>query len=177
MSMRAFTFSILALALLSLPGAASAKETSYSVVIPKVLSYPTTTLTFSSRSLLFYSQPITRDAIHVMFDNANWSATISDVHWLTKGSGTYVTFTCQASSTACIQATGGKGSYRYSLLPSTATAPSTAGKYALAWDVVPPGDGVLDLAYVAVPEPSTLVMLGTGLLAVWGLARKKLVRG
>ena len=169
MRARTTVLSVLALALLFLPIAARASKASYYVVIPKVLSYPTTTLTFSSRNLLFYSQPITPAGIRVQFDNANWSATVSDVHWLTKGSGTYITFTCQASSTACVQATGGKGFYKYSLMPSTAAAPSTSGKYALTWDVVPPGDLVFD-NLVVTPEPNTGVLLGTGLLLLLGVA-------
>jgi hypothetical protein len=170
------------LALLFIPIAASAADAGYSVVIPRVLSYPTTTMTFSSRGLFFYSQPITPSSIHVNFDNPSWSATISDVQWLTKGGGTYITFACAASSTACMQATRGKGSYKYSLMPTTSVAPSTVGKFALTWDVVPPGDLVLDGVVVSAPEPSSLSMLllglvlllgGAGLIAFLNSARSK----
>lgn len=112
------------------------------VVIPKVLTYPTTTLEFSSKASA---------GARVRFDNPNWAASVSDVHWVTTGGGTYFKLTCETSSAACMQATKGKGTYIYALTPTTEAAPRGFGRYALLWDVNPPGDQIFD-SVIAVPE-------------------------
>jgi hypothetical protein len=147
--------------------AAHSRKSNYSIVIPKVLSYPTTTLTFSSKPALLGSSSVAADKIRVQFDNPNWAAAVSDVHLVTKAGGTYFKFACQASSAPCLEATRGSGSYTYSLFPSTLSAPSAKGTYALVWDANPPGDTVQDI--LVVPEPNTLIMLGGGLGGLWGM--------
>lgn len=149
--------------------AAYSRKSSYNIVIPKVLAYPTTTLGFSAKSMLPGSPSVAADKIRVNFDNPNWAATVSEAHLLTNKGGTYFKFTCLASSTACLEATRGSGTYSYSLVPSTLPAPSAKGTYALVWDVNPPGDTVQDI--MVVPEPSVLVMLVPGLVGLLGLRR------
>ncbi len=157
----------LVVAVLLLAAAYSRKST-YNIVIPKVLTYPTTTLAFSSRPILG-SPSVAADKIRVKFDDANWAATVSEAHVVTKAGGTYFKFTCQPSSTVCLEATRGSGSYTYSLVPSTLPAPSVRGTYAMIWDVNPPGDTVQDI--IQMPEPNVLVMLVPGLLGLLGLRR------
>jgi hypothetical protein len=118
------------------------RQMKHKVVIPKVLTYPTTTLEFSSKAPA---------GVRVKFDNPNWAASASDVHWVTTGGGTYFKLTCETSSAVCMQATRGKGAYTYALTPTTAPAPQGFGRYALLWDVNPPGDLVFDVA-IGVPE-------------------------
>jgi hypothetical protein len=169
MSPRKMILGTLTVAVLLILAAAYSKKSNYNIVIPKVLSYPTTTLTFSSKSAILGSPSVAADKIRVKFDNPNWAAAVSDAHLVTTAGGTYFKFTCQASSAACLEATRGSGSYTYSLMPSTLPAPSAKGTYALAWDVNPPGDMLQDIAVL--PEPSTLVMLGGGLLGLLSVRR------
>jgi hypothetical protein len=169
MSSRKMIFGTLIAAVLLILAAAHSRKSSYNIVIPKVLSYPTTTLTFSSKSALPGSPSVGADGIIVKFDNPNWAATVSDAQLITKAGGTYFKFTCQASSAACLEATRGSGSYTYSLVPSTLPAPSKKGTYALVWDVNPPGDVVQDV--LVIPEPSTLVLLSGGLLGLLAMRR------
>jgi PEP-CTERM motif-containing protein len=169
MSSRKMILGTLTVAVLLILAAAYSRKSSYNIVIPKVLSYPTTTLTFSSKSAILGSPSVAADKIRVKFDNPNWAAAVSDAHLVTTAGGTYFKFTCQASSAACLEATRGSGSYTYSLVPSTLPAPSAKGTYALVWDVNPPGDILQDIAVV--PEPSTLVMLGGGLVGLLGMRR------
>jgi hypothetical protein len=152
-----------------LAAALYSRKSNYNIVIPKVLTYPTTTLAFSAKSMLPGSPSVAADKVHVTFDNPNWAATVSEVHLVTKTGGTYFKFACQPSSTACLEATRGSGSYTYSLVPSTLPAPSAKGTYALVWDVNPPGDTVTDV--LVMPEPSVLVMLVPGLFGLLGLRR------
>ena len=166
---------ILAAAVLLAPAALNAGQPDNSIVIPKVLSYPTTTLTFSSKAVLADSHAVSPGAVHVQFDDPNWSAAVSDARWITSAGGTYFTFTCNQSSTPCLKATAGNGSYTYSLSPASASAPSKNGTYSFTWDVFPPGDLVQDVIVVS-PEPGALILLGTGLLGVLGIARKRMVR-
>lgn len=169
MSSRKMIVGTLTVAVLLIVAAAYSRKSSYNIVIPRVLSYPTTTLTFSSKSWIPGSPSVTADKIRVKFDNPNWAAAVSDAHLVTTAGGTYFKFACQASSAACLEATRGSGSYTYSLVPSTLPAPSAKGTYALVWDVNPPGDIVQDV--VNVPEPSILVMLGGGLVGLLGMRR------
>lgn len=160
---------ILAIAVLVMLAAAHSRKSNYSIVIPKVLTYPTTTLTFSSRAAILGSPSVAADKVQVRFDNPQWAATVSEAHLVTKAGGTYFKLTCQASSSACLEATHGTGLYTYSLVPSTLPAPSEKGTYALVWDVNPPGDTIQDVAVV--PEPATLIMLGGGLAGLLGIRR------
>lgn len=173
-SARALIFAALVVTLLFAPLGASAGETRYNAVIPGVLSYPTTTLSFSFRSLLGHTFPVLPAGVSATFDNPNWAATVSAIHWKTTSSGTYVKFTCRPDSSACMQATGGTGSYTYSLLPSTDLAPAKAGQYTLTWYVNPPGgyhdDDQLN---VTTPETGTLLLVGVGLLSLLLLARAR----
>jgi hypothetical protein len=162
----AATFSVAFLLILT---AAYSRKSSYNIVIPRVLSYPTTTLAFSVRSVFPGSPFVAADKIRVKFDNPNWAASVTEARVVTKAGGTYFKFTCQASSAACLEATRGSGSYTYALIPATLPAPSAKGTYALVWDVDPPGDTVSDTAVL--PEPSILVMLPAGLLGLLGMRR------
>jgi PEP-CTERM motif len=168
----ALIFACLATALLLAPIGAAAGQNHYHVVIPGVLSYPTTTLTFSSPTFLGHSLPGTPQHVHATFSDPNWAATVSDIDWKTTGKGTYVRFTCQTSSAACLRATGGKGFYTYSLLPSTDLAPAKRGNYSLTWYVFPPGGYHDDDRVQVVPEPDTFVLLGAGLLGFLLFARR-----
>jgi hypothetical protein len=158
---------ILAVVVLVMLAAAHSRKSNYSIVIPKVLTYPTTTLTFSAKPAILGSSTLSADKVQVKFDNPNWAATVSEAHLVTKAGGTYFKLTCQASSAPCLDATRGSGSYTYSLVPSNLPAPAAKGTYALVWDVNPPGDTVEDVAVV--PEPSTLIMLSGGLVGLLGI--------
>jgi hypothetical protein len=169
MSSRKMIVGTFAVAMLLVLVAVYSRKSSYNIQIPKVLTYPTTTLAFSARSLIPGAPSVVADKIRVTFDNPDWAASVSEAHLRTKTGGTYFKFTCQASSAPCLQATRGTGSYTYSLLPSTLPAPSTRGTYAMVWDVNPPGDPVTDT--FVMPEPTVLVMLGPGLVGLFGLRR------
>jgi hypothetical protein len=163
------TIGILAVAVLAVMAAAHSRKSNYSIVIPKVLTYPTTTLTFSGKPAILGSPFVTADKVQVKFDNPNWAATVSEAHLVTKAGGTYFKLICQASSAPCLEATRGSGSYTYALVPSTLPAPAAKGTYALVWDVNPPGDTIQDVAVV--PEPNAIIMLGGGLLGLLGMRR------
>jgi hypothetical protein len=169
MSSRKMIVGTFAVAVLLVLAAAYSRKSSYNIVIPKVLTYPTTTLAFSARSTIPGNPSVATDKIRVTFDNPNWAASVSEAHLVTKAGGTYFKFTCQTSSAACLEATRGSGSYTYSLQPGTLPAPSAKGTYAMVWDVNPPGDLAPDS--VVIPEPAVLFMLGPGLVGLWGLRR------
>jgi len=164
---------LLAIAIVLAPSTSSARQKNYSVTIPKVLSYPTTTFTFSSSGLLPRWRSVDAAGVGVQFDNPNWSAHVTEVRWNESGAGTYFKLTCDATSTACMKQTGQSGAYSYVLMPEGAAAPSKGGQYALTWDVRPPGDQIEDIAIV--PEPSTLPLLAIGLAVLLFVARKKLI--
>jgi PEP-CTERM motif len=172
MKTRTIAISLVALVALLLPSVSSARQTNYSVTIPKVLSYPTTTLTFSSRAVFPGLKSVKPAGVRAQFDNPEWSATVSEARWNTGGAGTYFKFACQATSAACMKAAGPSGTYSYVLQPDGAAAPSKNGQYALTWDVRPPGDMVFDVA-VLTPEPSTFGLLAIGLLALFFVVRRK----
>jgi hypothetical protein len=164
---------LVALAALLMPSVSSARQTKYSVTIPKVLSYPTTTLTFSSSAVFPGLKSVKPADVRVQFDNPEWAATVSEAHWNTSRAGTYFKLACQPTSSACLKAVGPSGTYAYVLEPENAGAPSKNGQYALTWDVRPPGDMVFDVA-VLTPEPATFPLLAIGLLGLLLVARRKL---
>jgi len=175
MKTRTIAISLVALAALLMPAVSNARQANYSVTIPKVLSYPTTTLTFSSSAVVPGSLSVTPGDVRVQFDNPDWSATVSEARWNTAGGGTYFKFACQATSAACMKAAGPSGTYTYVLQPDGAAAPSKNGQYGFTWDVRPPGDTVYDSIAIT-PEPGTLGLLAVGLLGLFFVVRKKPAR-
>lgn len=157
---------------LGLPSGQAHATTGYSITIPSVASYPTTTIRFSAPSVLKGSQAIAASSIKVSFNDANFSALPTGGQWVTNASGTYFAFTCNPSSLACMKATRNKGTYTYKLVGPAFAAPATNGRYHLNWDVNPPGDVIKDIAVL--PEPSSILLFLGGMLALAGLTRKKL---
>ncbi len=174
MKTRMIAMTLVALAALLMPSVSSARQTKYSVTIPKVLSYPTTTLTFSSSAVFPGMKSVKPADVRVQFDNPEWAATVSEAHWNTSRAGTYFKFACQPTSAPCMKAVGPSGTYAYVLEPEGSAAPSKDGQHALTWDVRPPGDLVFDMEVGTTPEPSTLPLLAIGLLGLFFVARKKL---
>jgi hypothetical protein len=165
------------LLLAAMTAAIFAWQTHWTLVIPKVLTYPATTVTFSSNPVLARFSTRAARGIQVKFDNPAWAASVSSAVWVTKAGGTKFQFTCDASSTSCMQATKGSGTYAYALSPSTLEAPNANGRYSRTWDVTPPGDLALDTV-IGVPEvdPATgmaaLAFLAGAIFVIRG-ARKK----
>ena len=145
------------------------------MVIPAYLSYPTTTLKFSSDAILAGTEMKAPGGIDVKFDNPDWAASLSAAQWVTTGGGTYFRFTCAATSKACMQGTKGKGTYIYALQLRTTPPPAKNGNYALVWDVNPPGDLIVDGVAVT-PEPSSFLFLAMGLTGLLVVGRKRLAR-
>jgi hypothetical protein len=174
MKARMIAMTLVALAALLVPSVSSARQKNYSVTIPKVLSYPTTTLTFSSSAVFPGLKSVKPADVRAQFDNPGWAATVSEAHWNTSHPGTYFKFTCQATSSACLKAAGPSGIYSYVLEPEGAAAPSKEGRYSYTWDVRPPGDQVEDNVFVSSPEPATFPLLAIGLLGLLLVARRKL---
>jgi PEP-CTERM motif len=174
MKTRTIAMGLVALATLLMPSVSSARQTKYSVTIPKVLSYPTTTLTFSSSAVFPGLRSVKPADVRAQFDNPEWSATVSEAHWNTSRPGTYFKLTCQATSSACLKAAGPSGTYTYVLEPEGAAAPSKDGQYSYTWDVRPPGDQIEDTIERTTPEPATFPLLAIGLLGLFFVARKKL---
>lgn len=162
---------VLALAL-CLPSA-MAHATGYSITIPSVAGYPTTTIRFSAPGVLTGSQPIAANSIKASFDGADFAASPTGGQWVTNASGTYFGFTCNRSSVPCMNATRGKGFYTYKLVGRAFTAPASKGEFHLNWDVNPPGDVVLD--FVTVPEPNSMFLLLGGMLALGWVMRKRVM--
>ena len=171
--MKATTPKIFVLALALCLPSAMAHATGYSITIPSVAGYPTTTIRFSAPGVLTGSQPIAANSIKVSFDGADFAASPIGGQWVTNASGTYFGFTCNRSSVACMNATRGKGFYTYKLVGPAFTAPTTKGVFHLNWDVNPPGDVVLDTAVL--PEPSSVFLLLAGMLALGWVTRKKVM--
>jgi len=170
--MKATTANVFLFALALCLPSAQAHATGYSITIPSVASYPTTTIRFSAPSVLNGSQPIAASSIKVSFNDGNFSASATGGQWVTNGSGTYFAFTCAPSSVACMKATRGKGSYTYKLVGPAFAAPGAKGQFHLNWDVNPPGDVVQDTAVV--PEPTSILLFFGGILALAKLTRKRL---
>jgi hypothetical protein len=173
MKTRMIAMTLVALAALLMPSVSSARQTKYSVTIPKVLSYPTTTLTFSSSAVFPGMKSVKPADVRVQFDNPEWAATVSEAHWNTSRAGTYFKFACEATSSACLKAADPSGTYSYVLEPEGAAAPSKNGQYSYTWDVRPPGDQIEDEIAVT-PEPATFPLLAIGLLGLFLVARRKL---
>ncbi|MGE5206187.1 MAG: PEP-CTERM sorting domain-containing protein [Chlamydiota bacterium] len=170
--MKAITAKIFVLALALCLPSVMAHATGYSITIPSVAGYPTTTIRFSAPGVLNGSQSIAADKMKVSFSDANFSASAAGGQWITNASGTYFAFTCTPSSAACMKATRGKGSYTYKLVGPAMLAPATKGKFHLNWDVNPPGDVVEDVAEL--PEPASIFLLLGGMLGLVWITRKKL---
>lgn len=168
--MKATTAKIFVLALALCLPAVKAHATGYSITIPSVAGYPTTTIRFAA-PVLNGSQSIAADKIKVSFSDASFSASPAGGQWITNASGTYFGFTCAPSSVACMKATRGKGTYTYKLVGPATFAPAAKGKFHLNWDVNPPGDVVQDVAVL--PEPASIYLMLTGMLALAWLTRKK----
>lgn len=174
MKTRTIAMGLVALATLILPSVSSARQAKYSVTIPKVLSYPTTTLTFSSSAVFLGLKSVKPADVRVQFDNPEWSATVSEAHWNTSRPGTYFKFACQPTSASCMKAAGPSGTYSYVLESEGAAAPSKDGQYSYTWDVRPPGDQVADMVVRTTPEPATFSLVAVGLLGLFLVARRKL---
>jgi hypothetical protein len=101
--------------------------TRYSITIPSVAGYPTTTIRFSAPSVLTGSKPLGASSIKVSFEGANFAASPTGGQWVTNASGTYFGFTCNRSSVACMKTTRGKGSYTYKLVGPAFAAPVPKG--------------------------------------------------
>jgi hypothetical protein len=170
--MKATTAKIFLVALAICLPSAKAHATGYSITIPSVATYPTTTIRFSAPGVLNGSQTIAAGSIKVSFNGANFAAAPSGGRWITNGSGTYFGFTCAPSSVACTKATRGTGSYTYKLVGPAFAAPASKGEFHLNWDVNPPGDVAQDVSNV--PEPSSIVLFLGGMLALVGLTRKRM---
>lgn len=171
--MKTTTAKIFALALaLGLPSA-MAHATGYSITIPSVAGYPTTTIRFSAPGVLTGSQPIAGNSIKASFNGGDFAAAPTGGQWVTNASGTYFGFTCNPSSVACMKATRGKGSYTYKLVGPAFSAPARKGEFHLNWDVNPPGDVVQDVAVL--PEPSSVFLFLTGMLTLGWVTRKRVM--
>ena len=170
--MRTTTAKVFLFALALCLASAQAYATGYSITIPSVANYPTTTIRFSAPGILNGSQSIAASSIKVSFNDASFSATPTGGQWITNASGTYFGFTCVPSSVACMKATRGKGTYTYKLVGAALVAPATRGRFQLNWDVNPPGDVVEDVAIL--PEPSSILLLLGGMLMLVWLTRRKL---
>jgi hypothetical protein len=171
--MKATTLKIFVLALALCLPSAMAHATGYSITIPSVAGYPTTTIRFSAPGVLTGAQAISANSIKARFDDANFAASPTGGQWVTNAAGTYFAFTCNRSSVACMNATRGKGFYTYKLVGPAFTAPSTKGVFHLNWDVNPPGDVAQDTAVL--PEPNSMFLLLGGMLALGWVMRKRVM--
>lgn len=170
-----FAVGIVAVAILSAPSVSSARQKNYSVTIPKVLSYPVTSFTFSSSTWFSGLKSVKPADVRVRFDNPNWSASVTEVRWNEGGPGTYFKLACASNSAACLKQAGPTGTYSYVLMPDGSAAPSSEGQHALLWDVRPPGDLDQDVEEMAMPEPNSLPLLALGVVGLFFVARKKLI--
>ena len=171
--MKATTLKIFVLALALCLPSAMAHATGYSITIPSVAGYPTTTIRFSAPGVLTGSQAIAANSIKASFAGEDFAALPTGGQWVTDASGTYFGFTCKPSSVACMNATRGKGFYTYKLVGPAFTAPASKGEFHLNWDVNPPGDVSQDISNV--PEPSSLFLFLAGILALGWVTRKRVM--
>ncbi|HEX7423131.1 MAG TPA: hypothetical protein VF311_04475 [Terriglobales bacterium] len=137
------------------------------ITFPPAAGYPETTIAF--RVARFGGDHIIGQTTRLHFASPEWAAKLTGGSWKRGAGGSYLAFACKASSSACMQATKGTGTYRYVLFPFTAAAPSTTGEYRLVWDVQPPGDFSHDATIVA-PEPASFVLIASGAAMLAGVA-------
>jgi PEP-CTERM motif len=140
------------------------------ISLPGVAGYPETTMIF--RVGQFGGERAIVRVESVQFSSPGWAAKLTDGRWKRSAGGTYVAFTCDPNSAACMKATNGMGSYRYVLYPFTTVAPSKPGQYSFNWDVQPPGDtledNVVQDVTTVVPEPASMLMIASGAAVLGG---------
>lgn len=172
-------FALLALAVILQPVLLHA-DTLYTISLPFHNGFSSTTISFSSASLLTGAQSLSPDGISASFGTVGWVASVTSAYWnpTATGTGTYFTFACDASPSVCSTAAGNSGIYAYEL---NGIAPSSTGTFHFDWELSAQGAGAYngvtaDIVCVGpcvVPEPGTMFLLGSGLAGVWTVTRKR----